>query len=62
MVSVGMVTVLFAHYSRFVRAPFIAHVSYPRMFIHSQNSGSRNCAPRRHSAIRTRRRLIACGH
>ena len=35
VVSAGVVTVLFADHSRFVRAPFITHVSYTRIFIHS---------------------------
>jgi hypothetical protein len=62
VVAVTVVTMLFAHHSRFVCAFFIAHVGYARMFIHSQNSGGRNRTPRKRSATQTRRGLIARGH
>jgi hypothetical protein len=62
VVAVAVVTMLFAHHSRFMRALFITHVGYSRMFIHCQNSGSGNRALRRRSATRTGDALIARGH
>jgi sterol desaturase/sphingolipid hydroxylase (fatty acid hydroxylase superfamily) len=62
VMTVTVLTVLLAHYSRFVCTLFITHMGYARMLIHSQNSGSGNRAPRGLSATRTGCGLIACGH
>ena len=62
VLAVAVMTMLFAHHSRFVCALFITHVGYSRMFIHSQNSGSGNRALRRRSATRTGDAFIARGH